>query len=589
MHALAQAWLSLQCKMISGVSHGVVILGSQLAEPLAPTASWPIGSKQHPGLSAAAKIATTNGESISRPYSPDKQSSETNKDIIACPIIIDNKVLGVVAIETLHRNEDGQQALIQMLQWGILWLTFFLEKEKSSQKDRLISLVELIATSHEHDSFHASAMAVANSLASRLVCERVSIGMLRGKSTQVSIISKTAQFDKKSQLIRKIGLMMDETIDQDRLITVPTSDHQPYQITTAHKAFINDYGQKSICTIPLVNNGQITGAICFERSKEIPFTAETIELIEHIAPFIAPVFELKQKNERGLIKRTIDSGKTFTAQFSERKNLRSIALLLVFTIAGIFFSTAATDYRVTANASLAGIQQRAIVAPIEGFIEDAFFSAGDVVRKNDLLVKLSDKDLKLERVKWLNQRQQFQKEYRTELANHDRANIGILNAKIKQAEARIALLNGELSHTEIRSPFDGIIVNGDLSNNLGSPVEKGNVLFEITPQNHYRIILEVDEAEITSVQKGQQGELLLTALPDKQFSFTVDKVTPVASAEEGKNYFRVEALLQDNAPKHARPGMQGIGKIAIEERKLIWVLTHKLTDWFRLWSWSWRS
>ena len=585
MHALAQAWLSLQCKMISGVSQGIVILGSRLAEPLAPTASWPIGSKQHPGLSAAAKIAATNGKGIAKAY----QSGESSKDIIACPIIINNEVLGVVAIETSSRDKAGQQALLQMLQLGALWLTFILDKEKASQKDRLISVVELIATSLDQNNLHAATTSTASDLATRLACDRVSIGFLQGKNIQVSAISKTARFDKKSQIIRDIGIMMDEARDQDRLVVIPALDRQPYQITISHQEFIKKQGDKAICTIPLVDDGMIIGAICFERSREQAFNPETIELIKQIAQFIGPVFELKRNNKRGFFSRIMDSGKTFFSRLLGQDFLKTKAALILLSAFSFILSTVTVDYRVTANASLTGITQRAIVAPVEGYIDTAEFRAGDHVVKNELLVKLSDKDLKLERVKWLNQRQQLQKEYRTELARHDRSKIGILSAKIKQADTRIALLDEQLTHTEVRSPFDGIIVTGDLSNNLGSPVEKGQVLFELAPRDDYRIVLEVDETEIATVKKQQQGQLILSALPGENISFSIDKITPVAKAEKGGNYFRVEALLEKNASEALRPGMQGIGKINIDERNVIWIWTHKFTDWFKLWLWSWQA
>ena len=36
-----------------------------------------------------------------------------------------------------------------------------------------------------------------------------------------------------------------------------------------------------------------------------------------------------------------------------------------------------------------------------------------------------------------------------------------------------------------------------------------------------------------------------------------------------------------------RPGMEGIGKVTIDRRKLIWVWTHKMIDWMRLQLWRW--
>ena len=49
----------------------------------------------------------------------------------------------------------------------------------------------------------------------------------------------------------------------------------------------------------------------------------------------------------------------------------------------------------------------------------------------------------------------------------------------------------------------------------------------------------------------------------------------------------IRAIGLDNTPETLRPGMQGVGKIDIGTRRLVWIWTHGLTDWFRLWSWSW--
>ena len=39
--------------------------------------------------------------------------------------------------------------------------------------------------------------------------------------------------------------------------------------------------------------------------------------------------------------------------------------------------------------------------------------------------------------------------------------------------------------------------------------------------------------------------------------------------------------------KMLRPGMQGIGKINAGQERMIWIWTHEIIDWLRLWVWSW--
>jgi hypothetical protein len=68
-------------------------------------------------------------------------------------------------------------------------------------------------------------------------------------------------------------------------------------------------------------------------------------------------------------------------------------------------------------------------------------------------------------------------------------------------------------------------------------------------------------------------------------AFAVSQVTPVSNSQEGRNFFRVEAQLRDPSPS-LRPGMEGVGKIPVGERQLIWIWTHSLVDWLWLWVWK---
>jgi len=142
------------------------------------------------------------------------------------------------------------------------------------------------------------------------------------------------------------------------------------------------------------------------------------------------------------------------------------------------------------------------------------------------------------------------------------------------------LLDENLTRLQLVAPFDGIVVSGDLSQLLGSPAEKGELLFEVAPLDGYRTILEVDERDIAYVKAGQSVELGLSALPREALSLTVERVIPVATAEDGRNFFRVEASLKRPA-KSLRPGMEGVAKIQVDRRRLLWIATRRLVDWFR--------
>ena len=102
--------------------------------------------------------------------------------------------------------------------------------------------------------------------------------------------------------------------------------------------------------------------------------------------------------------------------------------------------------------------------------------------------------------------------------------------------------------------------------------------------------LEVDESDIAHLQVGQQGTLVLSAMPSTQFRIDIRSLTSVAEAKDGKNFFRVEAnlILDDpQALERLRPAMQGVARIRVGERNMVWIWTRPWREWMRLKAWAW--
>jgi multidrug resistance efflux pump len=242
------------------------------------------------------------------------------------------------------------------------------------------------------------------------------------------------------------------------------------------------------------------------------------------------------------------------------------------------------EHRVTAKSVLEAEVQRAAVAPFDGFVRAAPVRAGDIVQSGDLLAALDDRDLVLDRLKWRAEHDKLLQRYREALAKHDRNGLAVLEPQIRQAGSQLALAEEKLARTRILAPFDGVVVSGDLSQMLGSPVEKGKVLFEIAPFNSYRLIVQVDERDVRHIAVGQSGTVALAGRPGDPVSMTLSKITPVTVAEEGRNSYRVEARLSE-AGLHLRSGMEGVAKIKSGQRSIVWIWMHPVVDWLRLAAW----
>ena len=246
-----------------------------------------------------------------------------------------------------------------------------------------------------------------------------------------------------------------------------------------------------------------------------------------------------------------------------------------------------TDYRVAARTVIEGSTQLAAVAPFDGFIAEAYVRAGDTVTKGQPLARLDDRDLRLERSRWLAEREQLQRKRQVAMAQGDRGAMGVLAAQIDQAEAQLALAE-ERSRAR-SSPRRSTASSSPAisASRSARRSRQGKLLFEVAPLDGYRVVLQVDDRDIVRLADGQRGELVLSSLPGRALPFTVSPVTPVATQRDGRNVFRVEAALDGEPPRGLRPGMEGVGKVDVGQRSLLWIWTHGFVDWLRLALWNW--
>lgn len=586
-------WLALQARMIEGVYAGIVVLGSPDTGPFAPVALWPRGSTS-PGnlVGIAEKILQEKKGVVSRSEASGEGASPDKVNInVGYPIRVEGRVHGTAAFEISPRAQDELQTVMRQVQWGLAWVENWILRRNlhggSRIQERVTAALDLAAVALQEEKFKAAASSLVTQIASRLGCDRVSLGFSRRKHVRIHALSHTAQFKKQMNLVRAIGTAMTESIDQAAPLIYPDGDGTSQHVLRAHAELSSQQGDASICTVPFLDGaGRGYGALTMERSADRPFDQYDADLFDAVAALAGPILEEKRKNDRWLIFKAGDSFRAMAGKVLGRGHLVAKLVTAAILLVVLFFTFAEGNYRITAKTIIEGSIQRAVVAPYDGFIHEAHVRAGDTVVEGQVLCSLDDRDMRLERLRWESQREQFLRQYREAMAEGNRANVKILREQISQAEAQMALLDEQLTRARMAAPFAGIVVTGDLSQSLGSPVQRGQVLFEVAPLEKYRLKMRVDEREIEQVQVGQKGVLILNSLPEEPMTLTVQKMTPVSAAEEGKNFFIVEAGLEEVSDR-LRPGMEGFGKISVDRRKLIWIWTHELIDWVKLWVWSW--
>lgn len=583
------SWLAILCGQLERVSGALLLLGPDQKGTFTAAAVWPDAARDMQYLAPAAQRVLKERRGIVA--GPDGVSVPTREQsaFVGYPIEVSGVLHGAVVLDLAAGPELALQRALRQLHWASGWLVDQFRQQDLRERDtrltRLSLASDLVATAVQERRFAPSTLAVANELAARLQCDRVSVGFAGSGSVRVEAISHTATFDRKTNLVRLIGEAMDEVLDLDLAVVYPPHDDDELG-GIAHGELAREFRDVAVCSVPLLQDGHAIGVLTLERTQGEPFDAHAVELCKTAGMLLGPILDLKRENERGELQRLSAAlGGGARALFGPRHpGVKLIALLAASVVA--FCSIATGVYRVTAKTVIEGAVQRAAVAPYDGYVAQSLVRAGDTVKKGQVLCRLEDRDLKLEQTKLASEREQLLRKHRQALAAQDRATMAVIAAQINQAEAQLSLVEDRLARATLVAPFDGVVVSGDLSQLLGTPVEQGKVLFEIAPLDAYRVVLEVDERDIEQVTVGEQGELALSGLPSDPLHFSVKQITPVSTAQDGRNFFRVEAKL-DHPSARLRPGMEGVGKISVGKRKLIWIWTHSLVDWARLWAWKW--
>ncbi len=593
-----QIWFRYACQQLNGIVDACLFVKDARGESFLLVESTSDNFSQSKYVYENIDAVTKRRKSVVTLVDSIQKSSVVNTNLatvtginaknylVTSPLIINKQLVGAVCFEFKPDKQSQTKDYLPQVESSISWLSSLSQILTGAGSKEAELALKITAVALSQSASTEAAMAVTSELACGLQCERVSIGFIEKNEVRLHTISNSTNHETRQNIVKGIEAAMLETVDQRETLVFPPGINS-YYYTQEHETFVKQHSGEYICTVPLIVNEEITGAVMYERKGSAgPFDNKTKELCEQLAALLAPILYYRRLNDRPIFEKLKDSTHGFfTNMFgSGFLGLKLTSVMLAAALVFAFFMQ--WDYRISANAILEGEIERVITSPEGGYIKDASARPGDLVEAGATLATLDDRDLTLEKLKWTGKHKQISKEYREALAIHNLSQIGILRAQLSQAEAQLEILELKLNRTVISSPITAVIVSGDYTRALGSPVERGQVLYKVSPLDNYRVVLQVAESDISEISVGMTGKLTLSAAAEDTFELEVVKITPVSIAENNINYFQVEAKLT-LAPDFLRPGMQGIGKVDVGKRRMLWVWTHKMVDWARLKLWSW--
>ncbi len=157
-----------------------------------------------------------------------------------------------------------------------------------------------------------------------------------------------------------------------------------------------------------------------------------------------------------------------------------------------------------------------------------------------------------------------------------RANVMALEQRISQARENLNAARDTLQKTTMRAPMAGIVTalpveEGEVAV-IGTMNNAGTVLMTIADMSVVEAVMEVDETDVPSVKVGQRATVTIDAYPNKTFAGLVTEVasSPIkvnGLSSGGTQAVNFEVKIQvENPPPGVRPGFSASADIVTGTR-----------------------
>lgn len=207
-----------------------------------------------------------------------------------------------------------------------------------------------------------------------------------------------------------------------------------------------------------------------------------------------------------------------------------------------------------------------VVVRVGGSVLRVLVEEGQPVRAGQLLANIDPRQLRLELAQARAQLERIENDYRRQVELHQKGLIAagaFESSRFELAQRRAAydLAALQLSHTELRAPFDGVVAQRQIR--TGQNVAAGSTAFRIVDAQRLRAELHAPERQLQRLRPGQPVVLSVDALPGRQFQARVARIAPTIDPRTATFKLTVEL---DNASGMLKPGMFARLGVVFEHR-----------------------
>ncbi len=505
-----------------------------------------------------------DAERVNRLAESSAQSQRTEIDsapthCLIATVIVTSGSGATVVVTALDLGQASIEPFVLSQQLITSAIATWHARYQQRQRDWLSDLVE---SAERCENFSQFATTIVDAIAINLCVHQVALCEMRGEnlsSVNVAAIGGSGaaidnslwQAAAAETLVRGIATRW-PAAKEDQAATIA---HRELAAATASR------GQ--VISLPLYDNtGQPLAVLAVIDSDVSQKTAQ----LASIADTVGRCLSDWRRTHRSLLSRTRYSlSRLFKARWS----------LFVLVIAVTALAMLPVPYRVSTVATVVPRTRSFVVAPHTGRLRKTMVRIGDRVTRDSTIAELDDRELRISLGSLLAERDRAVKQRDIKRASGNVAEEQLAEFELARMNEQIELTRYRLSNLTVVSPIDGIVMNGDLKDVNGAPVETGQLLAEIALLDQLWIELHVPEDELSEVREGLSIRAAFDAAGGSVINAQIDSISPSAEIRSGENIF-VARVLVDNSDGLLRPGISGTAKINAADRPLIAVLLRQV-------------
>ncbi|MCL1939746.1 MAG: HlyD family efflux transporter periplasmic adaptor subunit [Desulfovibrionaceae bacterium] len=461
----------------------------------------------------------------------------------------------------------------------------------------LPDVVDIVSEVQTCTRFFEAASTLCVEASAKFECRRVALGIVREGHVKAVALDQMESFSRGTRSVRQMEEVMQEALDQDRMIlysSLEGESAEPGVITRAARELAATSNTRRILSIPLRTQEDISFIMLFMLEGE-SFTDHKLSALSLVCRLAAPRLRDLQLAEELPLKK---AWRYFVLRSADIFGPRRTVLKLAASLIGIGLTLSllvSGDIVVSAPLTIEGVHSYTHTAPMDSYLYEVLARPGDQVKAGDILGRLDATEIGLEMAALEAQQNIHESQADQYLQEGKDAEAAIARLEADRTAANLAWARQRLAMTELKSSVDGFLVSEDMFPRLGQPVRRGQELFEVTDTASLRVIVHVDESDISDINrtmaKGKvRGKFTLTAYPDVRIPFTVERIHPFAAVAGASNGFEVRGHIDIDAVPGSlvlRPGMEGHARIIAGETPLLALWTRKLVNKVRLIMWRW--